>query len=51
MHMCCTPKTILNYLDRSDQVQFFMKPKEDNNVTDLTGAVYAENDTEVQFHF
>ena len=51
MHMCCTPKTILNYLDRSDQVQFFMKPKEDNNVTDLTGAIYAENDTEVQFRF
>lgn len=30
----------MNYLDQLDQLQFIMKTKEDNNVTDHIGAVY-----------
>ena len=40
-----TPKMIMNSHDQWDLVQFVTKIREDNNVTDRIGAVYAQNDT------
>ena len=40
MHVRCAPKTILNYDDQLDWVQFLMNPKEDNDVIDPIGAVW-----------
>ena len=39
-------KTKLNYHDRSNQVRFVKKTRQDNGVKDGIGAVYAKNDTE-----
>ena len=41
------PKMILNYLDRSDQVQFITITREKNDVSDCTDAVYVENNTKM----
>lgn len=35
-------KTILNFHNRLDQVQYVMKIREDNNVIDHTGGIYAK---------
>ena len=35
-------KTKLNNHDRFNEVRFMMKVKQDNNVTDCIGTVYAE---------
>ena len=40
-------KTILNYWDLSNRVQFVMNNRQDNDVTDLTSAVYAKKETEL----
>ena len=39
----------LSYHDRLDYVQFVMKTRQDNNVTDCKGAVYFENEIELQW--
>ena len=36
----------LNYKDLSDKVSYMMKTRQENDITDCTGAVYAENDIE-----
>ena len=38
---------IMNCGDRSNRVQSITKTREDNNVIDRIGAVYAKNDTEL----
>ena len=40
---------IMNYYDRSDWVEFVMKIKEDNDVTNCTCVVYIENDTKLSW--
>lgn len=35
--------------DQSDQVQFVMKTRHDNNMTDRIGAVHAENEIELSW--
>ena len=40
-------KTKLNYHDRSNQVRFVKKTRQDNGVKDGIGAVYAKNDMEL----
>ena len=42
-----TPKTKLSYRDRLDRVSFVMKTKQENDVIDRIGAVYAKNDNEL----
>ena len=37
----------LSYCDRFDQVQFVMKTKQGNDMTDPIGVVYSKNDTEL----
>lgn len=44
-----TLKLKLNCLKLFDQVWFVMKTKQDNNVTDQTGALYVENDIELSW--
>lgn len=39
-------KMKLNYRDQSDRVMYVTKTKQDNDMTDYIGAVYAENDIE-----
>ena len=41
------PKMKLSFRDRSNQVSCVMKTRQDSNVTDLTCAVYDENDIEL----
>ena len=38
---------ILNYRDRLDEVSSMMKIRYDNDMSDRTGAMYAENDIEL----
>lgn len=40
-------KSKLNCLELFDQVQFVMKTRQDNNVTDWTSALYTVSDTEL----
>ena len=40
------PKSKLNYRGLFDQVRFVMKTKQDNDMTDHVGAIYAKNDNE-----
>ena len=40
-------KLKLNYRDLFEQVQFMMKIRQDNDMTDGTGAVYVENEIEL----
>ena len=40
-------KTILNYHDQLNWVQFLTNTKEDKDMTDRIGVVYAENDTKL----
>lgn len=44
-----TLKTKLSYRDRSNQVQFVMKTRHNNIVTERTGVVYAEKDIELSW--
>ena len=37
----------LNWRDLFDRVQFVMKTKQDNDVTDCTNAIYVENEIEL----
>ena len=37
----------LNYKDLSDKVSYMMKTRQENEITDCTGAVYAENKTKL----
>ena len=39
----------LSYNDQSNRVQFVMKFKQKNNVTDCIGAVYVENEIELSW--
>lgn len=39
------PKMKLSFNDQSDQVRFIIKAKQDNNMTNIIGIVYTENDT------
>ena len=41
------PKSKLNYQDLFDQVQFVMKTRQDNDVTDGTGTMYTKNETKL----
>ena len=43
------PKLKLNYRDLFEQVQFVMKTRQDNDVTNCTGAVYTENEIELSW--
>ena len=43
------PKLKLNYRDLFEQVQFVMKTRQDNDVTNCIGAVYAENKIELSW--
>ena len=45
--MQSTPKTKLSYRDQSNQVQFVMKIRLNNDVTNRIGAIYVENETEL----
>ena len=38
---------ILNCSDQSDRVQFMTNTREDNDVTNCIGAIYAKNDSEL----
>ena len=38
-------KSKLNYWDLSNQVQFVMKTRQNNDLTNHAGAFYVENDT------
>ena len=40
---------ILNCHDRSDQMSFVMKTRQNNNLIDRTGTVYAENKIELSW--
>ena len=40
-------KTILNCRDQSDRVSFVMKTRQDNNMIDRIGLVYAETETQM----
>ena len=42
--MLSTPKSEQNYHDRSDMMWFITKIRQDNDMTDHTGAVYDENE-------
>ena len=44
-----TPKMIMNCHDWLKWVHFVTKTKEDNDVTNHTGAVYVENDTKISW--
>ena len=44
-----TSKTKLNYHDKSDRVRSVMKIRDNNNVTDRIGTVYAENENELSW--
>ena len=46
-HVCCTSKTKLSYCDRLDWVQFVMKRRQDNDMTNNTSAAHSENDIEL----
>ena len=39
----------LNYRDRSNHMQFVMKTRQDNDLTDYTGAIYDENETKLSW--
>ena len=39
----------LSYRDRSDHVQSVTRTKKDNDVTDYTGVVYVENETDLSW--
>lgn len=41
------PKLKLNYWDLSNQVQYVMKTRQDNDIINRTGAVYAKNETKL----
>ena len=41
------PKRKLNCRDRSDRMQFVMKTRQNNDVTNCTRMVYAENEIEL----
>lgn len=42
-----TLKPKMNYLYLFDRVRFLMKTRHDNDMTDLTSMVYAENEIEL----
>lgn len=42
-----TPKLKLNYWDLFDLVLYVMKARQDNDMTNRTGVVYAENEIEL----
>ena len=44
-----TRKTMPNYHDQSNQMQFVMKTKLNNDTTDCTGAVYIKNDSKLSW--
>ena len=44
-----TSKLKLNYRDLYDLVRSMMKTKQDNDVTDHIGVVYAENETKLSW--
>ena len=44
-----TPKMELNCHGQSNSVQTMTKSRQDNNVTDHTGALYAKNETELSW--
>lgn len=48
-HMRFMTKTKLSYYDQSDRVQYIMKTKQNNDITDRTGTIYAKNDTELSW--
>ena len=47
--MQSTPQMIINYRDQSDRVQSITKTTQDDDVTDHTGVVYTENNTELSW--
>lgn len=42
------PKMGLNIYERSDRIWYIMKTRQDNDVTEGTGAVYDENETRLR---
>ena len=46
-HMYSTLKMKLGYCEQSNWEQFVMKVRQDNDVTDCIGIVYAKNDIEL----
>lgn len=46
IYVWSTRKPKLNYRELSDQVQYVVKTRKDNNLTDYIGTLYIENDTE-----
>lgn len=46
VYVWSTQKPKLNYRELSDQVQYVVKTRKDNNLTDYIGTLYIENDTE-----
>ena len=47
VHMYSTLKMKLGYCEQSNWEQFVMKVRQDNDVTDCIGIVYAKNDIEL----
>lgn len=45
--MWSTPKTKLTYRDQLDRAQFVTKTKQDNNMIDRIGLIYAESEIEL----
>ena len=46
VYVWSTQKPKLNYRELSDQVQYVVKTRKDNNLTDYIGTLCIENDTE-----
>ena len=44
------PKPKMNYRNLSNQVQYVMKTRQDNNMIDHVDTVYAEKDTKLSWH-